>query len=164
MDVDRSWNSFSAITRETFSRNWQNGRLWWNDPDCLVLTGKLADNLYRFHATAILASGGMLLSGDDLPKLPPDRLAMLRKLIPPTGVAARFADTGFSVGAIDLPDKSLYCVFNWTDEPADFDIALPKPCHLRELWSGDDLGNHEGAYTVKALPAHDARVLVCTPE
>ncbi len=45
---------------------------------------------YRFHATPIMASGGLVLSGDDLSTLPADRLAMLKKLLPPTGVAAEF--------------------------------------------------------------------------
>ena len=51
------------------SRNWQNGRLWWNDPDCVLLTGDLTDNEYQFHATTIYATGGMVLSGDDLTKI-----------------------------------------------------------------------------------------------
>ena len=41
-------------------RNWQNGRLWWNDPDAVVLTGDLSEETFRFHATAIYATGGMI--------------------------------------------------------------------------------------------------------
>ena len=40
------------------------------------LTGDLPDNEFQFHATAIYASGGMLLSGDDLTKISEPRLAM----------------------------------------------------------------------------------------
>ena len=36
--------------------------LWY----AVVLTGELTEEEVRFHATAILASGGMVLSGDDL--------------------------------------------------------------------------------------------------
>ena len=67
--------------------------------------GDLRENEFQFHATAIYATGGMILSGDDLTRITPERLAMLRKLQPPTGVAARFVDDSFRVGAIKLPGK-----------------------------------------------------------
>ena len=91
-DIKREWKRIETTARQNLMRNWQNGRLWWNDPDAIVLTGDLPENEFRFHATAIFASGGMILSGDDLTAIPPARLAMLRRLEPPTGVAARFDD------------------------------------------------------------------------
>ena len=84
----------------TCSRNWQNGRLWWNDPDAIVLASDLTDAECQFHATVIYASGGMVLSGDDLTKLPPARAAMLKKLLPPTGVAAAFEDGSLRAGTV----------------------------------------------------------------
>lgn len=160
-DTGRSWDSFSHIAREVFHRNWQNGRFWWNDPDCLLLTGSLPEDEYHFHAAAIYASGGMLLSGDDLTRLTPERLAMLRKLTPPTGVAARFDDDSFRVGRVDLKDQRVLCVFNWTDEAADTMVSLPAPCAITDFWTGEDLGTHSGSYELKAMPKHSARLLVC---
>ncbi len=162
-DTSRSWESFSNTARETFHRNWQNGRFWWNDPDCVLLTGKLPEEEFRFHATAIYASGGMLLSGDDLTRLSPERLAMLRKLAPPTAAAARFDDDSFRVGRIDLEGRHMICVFNWTDEAADATITLPEPCAVKDYWSGDDFGTHAGTFVLKALPRHSALLLECTP-
>ena len=86
-DVKRVWDTFQKIARQNLNRNWQNGKLWWNDPDAVTLSGDMPAEEYRFHATSIVASGGMVLSGDDLSTLPSDRLAMLKKLLPPTGVA-----------------------------------------------------------------------------
>ena len=40
-DISRDWARFSDTARQNLSRNWQNGRLWWNDPDAIVLTGEL---------------------------------------------------------------------------------------------------------------------------
>ena len=82
-DIKRAWATFEHVARQNLSRNWQNGKLWWNDPDAVVLTGNLPDDEFPFHATAVYASGGMVLSSDDLTKIAPDRLAMLRKLLPP---------------------------------------------------------------------------------
>jgi len=62
-DIKRTWKTFAGTARMNLSRNWQNGRLWWNDPDCVVLTGDLADDEYLFHATAIYATAAILLPG-----------------------------------------------------------------------------------------------------
>ncbi len=84
MDISRNWQSFTAIGKENLLRSWQNGRLWWNDPDCLVLLNDdvqhpVPENEFIFHATSVYATGGMLLSGDDLTKMTPEKLALLKK-------------------------------------------------------------------------------------
>jgi len=56
-------------------------------------------------------SGGMVLSGDDLTKLPPARAAMLKKLLPPTGVAAAFPDDTLRIGTVTLPNARMWCGF-----------------------------------------------------
>jgi hypothetical protein len=73
-------------------------------PDAVVLTGDLSEDEFRFHATAIYASGGMILSGDDLTKISTERLGMLKRLLPATGVAARFEDESMQVGMMELED------------------------------------------------------------
>jgi alpha-galactosidase len=166
-DIKRTWDKFARTARENFGRGWQNGRLWWNDPDAVTLSDAkppLTDDEYRFHATAIYATGGMLLSGDDLPKLPPARLAMLRKLLPPTGVAAKFDDDALRVGRVEAGGKLMLCLFNWDDAPRDVSCRLPAACRVADVWAGDDLGRHEGTLMVPALPPHSGRLLACTPE
>src|SRR6476661_6312877 len=74
-DIKRTWERVATTARQNLQRNWQNGRLWWNDPDAVVLSGGLPEDEFRFHATAIYATGGMTLSGDDLTSIPADRLA-----------------------------------------------------------------------------------------
>jgi alpha-galactosidase len=137
-DIKRTWARVQGTARQNLLRNWQNGRLWWNDPDSVVLTG-LPDEEMRFHATAIHASGGMLLSGDDLSKVDPGTLDLLRKLQPPTGVAARF-DDGLEVGTIERLDERLVFLLNWSDAPKGLSFSLDRPRRVRELWSGEDLG------------------------
>jgi alpha-galactosidase len=161
-DIDRSWESFTKTGRENLYRGWQNGRFWWNDPDCLLLTGDLSDSEFLFHATLLYATGGMLLSGDDLTQLSPKRLAMLQKMLPATGICARFADENFTVGEIKLRGKTHWALFNGEDSPATRLIPLAKPAHLTDVWSDGDLGVHSGNYAVE-LPARSARLIESSP-
>ena len=165
-DIQRGWQAFRDIAPELFHRNWQNGRLWINDPDCVVLRDRsvgqpLTEQAYTFHATMILASGGMVLSGDDLTDMLGPRMRILRKLVPPTGVAARFADGTFCLGRIDLPDRQMICVFNWTDQPLSIRVPLDGRCQITDFWTGRDLGTHERAYELTSLAPHAACLLSC---
>ena len=161
-DIKRTWENFKKQARQTLSRNWQNGALWWNDPDAVLLTGDLTEDEYRFHATAAYASGGMVLSGDDLRSIPPHRLAMLRKLLPPQGAAAKFQDASLQVGVVELPNSRAYCVFNWQDQAQTVSFTLSKPARVRDFWSDSDLGKHSGTFTLNDMPAHSARLLICS--
>ncbi|WP_316793663.1 alpha-galactosidase [Pedobacter frigoris] len=179
MDTWRKWDSFRDIGRENLLRGWQNGRLWWNDPDCILLTdagadevmdqggnavsaqnkSRLTENEFLYHAATVYASGGMLLSGDDLTKIKPARLDILKKLIPPTGVAARFENEKFEVGFIALKDHNEYVVFNAENAPVKRRIALSKGRHqLKDKWTGKVLGVFEKEY-VMDLPAHSALIV-----
>ena len=147
-----------SLTRQNLSRNWQNGRLWWNDSDAVVLTGELSEDEYQFHATAVFASGGMILSGDDLTKIPAARLAMLRKLLPATGRAAQFDDESLRVGRLKTADASYLCLFNDEDAPRPMAVKLERAAEVTDFWSGNSLGKKESLELT--LPAHGARLLV----
>ena len=165
-DIKRQWPRVQSVARQNLMRRWQNGRLWWNDPDAVVLAPSRSLDLtldeYRFHATSIYASGGMILSGDDLTAIAPERLAMLRKLDPPTGVAARFADDSLRVGVMDLPGKKAYCLMNFEDTPQKVAFSLAGPHTVEDLWTGESRGKLQGEVTTE-LPPHGGTVLVCTP-
>jgi alpha-galactosidase len=161
-DIKRAWDRIAGTARQNLMRNWQNGRLWWNDADALVLTGDLTEDEIRFHATVVYASGGLVLSGDDLTVLPPQRMAMLRRLLPPGGVAARFEDDSLRVGSIDLPGRRVVCLLNWEAEPRPIEFRLARPSTLRDFWTDEDLGRREGRFA-PVVPAHGARLLACTP-
>lgn len=159
-DIGRNWETIKHVARQGLYRNWENGTLWWNDPDAVVLAGAPTEEEVRFHATVALASGGMLLSGDDLPHLAPDRLDMLRTLVPPSGVAARFEDDTFTIGRIGLKDRLLICLLNWDDTARSVSVELPNDCPVTELWTGERMERRSVALNVR-VPPHSGRVLEC---
>jgi alpha-galactosidase len=175
-DISRDWHSIRDDGRQNLLRGWENGRFWWNDPDCAVLSpGMVMDisgnttgatglppNEVLFHATTVHASGGMMLSGDDLPALAPERVAMLKKLIPPTGRAASFADETLTVGRTPNTNGEYLYLFNWGDAPAERVVSLPRKMSLKNYWTGEPLGEHEGEYRVPALAPHTALMLEAT--
>ncbi|HEX6729106.1 MAG TPA: glycoside hydrolase family 36 protein [Pyrinomonadaceae bacterium] len=160
-DIKRTWERIETTARQNLSRNWQNQRLWWNDPDAVVLVGDIQANEFQFHATAIYATGGMILSGDDLTKINAEKLEMLRKLQPPTGVAARFADDSFRMGVIELGKKQIVCVLNWTNEPATTSFSLKRRSRITDFWGNRALGTHSGSFELKDMPARSGRILIC---
>jgi len=172
-DLARNWTAIRDMGRQSLLRGWQNGRFWWNDPDCALLSsGMLMDisgktigkqampwNEVLFHATVVHASGGMLLSGDDLPTLSPEALGVLRKLIPPTGKAADFSDETLAVGRTPKKGGEYLYLFNWGDAPVDRVVSLPGKVNLKNYWTGETLGTFEGEYRVPSLPPHSALMI-----
>ena len=173
MDVSRDWRSIRDIGRQNLLRGWQNGRFWWNDPDCALLSsGKVMDitgkdlaatglpmNEVLFHATAVHASGGMMLSGDNLPALSSNRVEILKKLIPPTARAADFADETLAVGRTPNAHGEYLYLFNWGDEPVARVVTLSRRMTLTNYWTGESLGECEGEYRVARLPGHTALLI-----
>jgi len=86
---------------------------------------------------------------------------MLRKLQPPTGVAARFADDSFRVGTIKLPGRECFCLFNWENAAQKISFRLPRTTLVTDFWSGENLGRHSGEFAIE-IPPHSARLLLCT--
>jgi alpha-galactosidase len=155
-DIKRTWERVSTTARQNLSRNWQNGKLWWNYPDAVCLS-ELNDAEMMFHATAIYASGGLVLSGDDLTKLAPARMSILQKLLPPAGVAAQFDDDKLEIGRIMLPDRRMFCLFNWTDASKRVELPLRPTEVASDFWTGAVLAR-QGTVGVEIAP-HSARLL-----
>jgi alpha-galactosidase len=157
-DIKRTWDTFQKVARQNLNRNWQNGALWWNDPDAVTLSGAMPMEEYRFHATMTIAAGGLVLSGDDLSTLPADRLAMLEKMLPPTGVAAEFEDESLRTGIVRLNDRTLICLFNWDATPSQRAVKLPRAGKVTDLWSGREYARAHDTIEVE-LKGHEGTVL-----
>ena len=161
-DIKRSWDRVMTTARQNLSRNWQNGRMWWNDPDAVVLAGELTDSECVFHATAIYASGGMVLSGDDLTTIPTTRAAMLKKLLPPTGIAAEFQDQRLEIGIVRLASSRMFCLFNWGDTPQTRSVQVGTGAAVVDYWADKALAPDDGRLDFE-MPPRSARLLRVTP-
>jgi alpha-galactosidase len=103
----------------------------------------------------------MVLSGDDLTTLPPARAAMLKKLLPPTGVAATFTDAELRVGSIALPTARMICLFNWDDTERASEVVVGARARVADFWSGASLAPQDSRIAL-TLPPRSARLLKVT--
>lgn len=165
-DVSRDWNSFQSTARENLMRSWQNGTLWYNDPDCLVLgpndgSGtELTPAEYLFHATVVHAVGGLMLLGDKYANLSEKQFDIIRKQLPPAGKSARFTNDKFETGCMDMGTEQFYYFLNWDgSKPVSLKIKLKSKSLLENYWMGTNLGVHDGTYEVKDLPPHSALLI-----
>lgn len=171
-DVSRSWDKFRSLSKQQFYRNWQHKKLWINDPDCAVLENKgiqvvgpdgtidrqgsttLTQEEFLFHAAVLLASGGMILSGDDVLGMQGETKKRLKKLVQHTGEAAVFGDETFTYARTG--DRLLF-LFNAEDTPQTVRVQLEKPFHLRDFWTEKTLGTSDTVQ--EELPPHSAKVI-----
>ncbi|HET6614383.1 MAG TPA: hypothetical protein VFH62_00730, partial [Dehalococcoidia bacterium] len=163
--------SAETAIRNTLNRTWMHGRLWANDPDCLLVRTdrtKLTLDETRTLASVIGLSAGMMLSSDDLDKLTPERLDIISMLLPVLPHAARPVD----LIERDMPERyelaferefergSILGAFNFDDAPKDVLIELPEGrWHAFELWSERSLGIVEGTLSFDSVPPRGCRVL-----
>jgi alpha-galactosidase len=104
------------------------------------------------------------LSGDDLTKISAEKLSMLRKLQPPSGVAARFEDDSFRVGRMPVGKREIVSVLNWDDTPQNIAIQLKRRSRITDFWTDSALGTHSGVFEIKDMPARSGRLLICATD
>jgi len=138
-------------------RNWQNGKLWWNDPDCVLLTGKLTENEYMYHSSLLFSTGGMILSGDDLTTITKERLAILKKMLAPTGPNTSF-NNALDIGWMKIGKVTYLILLNKHDESKKFTVPLPRSYTITNYWTNKKLGNHSKEFIAPELPPHSGTV------
>jgi alpha-galactosidase len=173
-DINNDWQSIKGCALENLSRAWQNGHLWWNDPDCLLLTENtqknirhnlppkdptLTENQFKLHAASIRATGGMVLSGDEMPQIQANRFKVLAKLLTPTGKAMHFASPGFPIGRVILnPQQEEVALFNWDDTPVTRSFATVAGTTITDFWTGESTKS-DGTTATYRIPPRSAILL-----
>ncbi len=166
------------VCRNIVNRGYLHGRLWHNDPDCLIVREAHGREKYahipsltlaetRLLASAILLSGGSLFLGDRLGALPPDRLAIIRQVlaladgrsaVPVDRLDHLVPRLWYRRGKGTREEPHLLGMFNWEDTPADVSVTLARlgldpalPCNLEAVWAGQPTV-HAGGTLITVLP------------
>lgn len=155
-DISREWNTFSKTGDENLSRSWQNGKLWWNDPDCVLLTGDLSQNEFMYHASLLFSTGGLVLSGDDLTTITTERLAILKKMLPPHKTSAMF-NPSLDIGWMKTAKATFLILLNKDDQEKKFAVPLSKSYQIIDYWTDEKKGVYKTEWN-ETLPAHTGRV------
>lgn len=175
-DNARRFSVFSEIAGECFSRNWQHNRLWVNDPDtvllqnrdktvvdpggkAMVINSSLTWNEFLLNAAYTLASGGMVLSGDNIAELGEAEIRILKKLLPPNGNAAVFETEEHSIGWLQKGGRRILCLFNEQEQKREFTVVLEETSEIVDFWTDESLGVWERGPWKTELAGHSARVL-----
>jgi len=191
-DVDPNWHplwrhdlsmpSTENALRNSVTRAPFHGRLWANDPDCLLVRQRGADmdlvlNEMRTLAALVALLGGLTVGSDHLGAIRPGRLKYLRQALPPTGVSARPVD----LFANELPRLLVLeverewgrwwvaGVVNWDDRTTETTVRLtdlglpPGRYHVYHYWRRRYLGVVEESVTIRRHQPHETAVLILKP-
>ena len=173
------------VCRNLINRGYLHGRLWGNDPDCLIVREQHGREKYRhipsltlaethLLASAIVLSGGAVFLGDRLAALPPERLAIIRQVLA--------LANGQSAWPVDRMERSvprlwwrrgrgtaeqphLLGVFNWGATCASVVVPAARlgldpalPWQARDVWPGEAPPPPREPLEL-TLPPHGCRLL-----
>jgi hypothetical protein len=62
---------------------------------------------------------------------------------------------------MQLGNREVVSVLNWTNAPEDISIRLKRPTRITDFWTGAPLGTHTGTFNITAMPARSGRLLLC---
>jgi alpha-galactosidase len=167
----------NAITRAPF-----HGRLWANDPDCLLVRDRGEDmdlvlNEMRTLSALVALLGGLTFDSDNLVEIRLGRLKYLRQTLPPTGRSARPLDLFQN----EMPRRLLLPVerdwgrwwiaglINWDDKTTETtvplaDLGLPRGrYHVYHYWRRRYLGIADKTVTIHRHQPHETAVLLFKP-
>jgi alpha-galactosidase len=145
----------------------------WNDPDMLeVGNGGMNTEEYRTHMSLWAILAAPLLAGNDLTKMTPEAVSLLtnRNVIAidqdPAGIQGDRvrAEGPTEVWARPLADGSKAVgLFNRHPQPLEVRVDVRQlgfngPVHVRDVWTGDNLGTIQGEYHAR-VPGHGVVLL-----
>jgi hypothetical protein len=174
-DVDATWGGLHAPARAAGLRSFHHRASWLNDPDCLVVRPPLSLGEAQVWTTVVALSGGITFFSDNLPKLPPERVALLQRVLPVAPVAGHpvgpeTADQ--EVAPAIVAGDEVYPIagpwrFRTGDDPRystrEFDeetwetLAVPKPWEEAEHAAYDGLAWYRARFALPPPPLPTGR-------
>ena len=187
-DSSRQWQGECSIlegVRSAASLYFQNGRIWWIDPDSIYARKTAGadeqpfpDNEVRCFTSFVAVSGMLNNMTDWAPNYPADRIDLLRRTMPSHQLntvrpldyfvndPARLWLLTYKVGNII---RRTLGVFNWSDEPISIDVSAedlgldgPAAFHTFEFWTSAH--QIQSGSIKRKVPARSCLVLAVNPE
>ncbi len=132
-DIGANWGSIISCMQMGSRLYFLHGRVWHNDPDCLMLRKPLTLDQARAWASWISISGQLNMVSEWLPGLPAERLDILKRSMPNHGLCGRPVDLFESpnprvwkLTAQGPTRRDVVGLFNWNAKgPADISVDLP---------------------------------------
>jgi alpha-galactosidase len=190
-DVAANWHPFwpdlsspaaENALRNSIARYFTHGRLWINDPDCVLVrergdSSDLVLNEMRALAGIVALLGGATISSDNLPSLRRGRFKYLAQILPPTGTSARPLDLFENElpQCLVLPVRRpwgawhVVGVMNWQDrtQATEVDLrALGLPAgryHVFNYWPRNYMGVADQFVTIDRHQPHELVILLFKP-
>lgn len=175
-----SMPSLRNALRNTLNLSSLHKRLWWNDPDCLLVRDsdtRLTEAEVQSAVSLVGLSGGVLVSSDDMRTIAPERLRWVSLLVPNLGLR------GLALDWLEHEMPELYQVklqgagggwqlvalFNWDDHPADCRLRfnelgypLGTGLHVFDFWASRYLRVADPEMVFVGIPPHGCKLLrVC---
>ena len=144
---DSNNKCFIEDAREVFFRSWQHRRLWQIASGCATLIPlqniPLEQTHIEFHRNALLACGGVLMSGDPLTQLNHFAKSTLSRLFvrhKHNQNSARFSSLSLDHAYLRMNDRNdLHCLFNFHACKQTMCLTSTRPVDWHDYWSGKKL-------------------------
>jgi len=182
--IIKSEKSIAALRnniRHTLNLSALHQRWWWNDPDCLMVRNydtTLGDDEVISNLSLVGLSGGLLISSDDLTRLPVERQRLVALLTPLLGVSGRPLDLlereMAELYALAVTKNGMswqdVAVFNWGDGKSERSLDLPRlgfvageKLHVFDFWQKRHSLEQAGTVSLGQIPSHGCRLLrICS--
>jgi hypothetical protein len=153
-----------------------NGKVWWNDPDCVAVRAAYPLDRARQNATFTAIAGDVFYNSDWMPDFPAERLDILRRCMPPHGLRSTPVDVFEADPARiwHLADtrggrRDVVALYNWgmhsetvAASPERIGLPAAKQYIGFDFWANKFVPPFEG--DVKStLPPGSCRVLAIRP-
>jgi hypothetical protein len=125
-DIGADWKKIVPSMQMGTRLYFLHGRVWHNDPDCLMLREPLTVEQARAWGSWIALSGQLNMVSEWLPGLPEERLEVVRRTMPNTGLCGRpldlFDQADARVWKLTSGEgesrRDVVGLFNWDDKAA----------------------------------------------
>lgn len=114
-DIGASWRSIRGCALPTSHLYFLHNKVWFNDPDCLMLRDPLTLDQARLWGSLLSLSGQLNIVSEWLPGLPPEKLDVVKRTMPNHGGLGR---------PIDLFSSELPTIWHYQGSVGDQRVDL----------------------------------------